>query len=126
MTFPNAAKSRVRRKPRVRSEWTTLSPATIKECAVSALDKRESNPLTPPFAFSVIDMRATPVLSVAERIVAPLPSRTPGYQERHNPPVALVGSAVLSVQPVLLVHGTQDNVEGYERREDCAVRRHAR
>ena len=29
-------------------------------------------------------------------------------------------------QPVLLVHRTQDNVEGHERHENGAVRRHAR
>jgi hypothetical protein len=61
MAFPNAAKSRVLRKPRVRSEWTTLKVATIKECVVSVLDKRESNPLTPPFASTVIEIRVTPV-----------------------------------------------------------------
>src|SRR5215218_6988407 len=47
MPFPNAPKSRVRRKPRVRSECTTFRAATIKECAVTALDRRGSNSLTP-------------------------------------------------------------------------------
>jgi hypothetical protein len=61
MAFPDAARSRVLRKPRVRSEWTTLKVATIKECVVSAPDNRESNPLVPPFASTVIEIRVTPV-----------------------------------------------------------------
>src|SRR5215217_583950 len=47
MPCPNAAKSRVRRKPWVRSEWITFRVATIEECAVTALDRRGSNWLTP-------------------------------------------------------------------------------
>src|SRR5215208_4830412 len=47
MAFPNAPKSRVRRKPRVRSEWMTFRAATIEECAVTTLDRRGSNWLTP-------------------------------------------------------------------------------
>src|SRR5215203_6306280 len=46
MPFPNAPKSRVRRRPRVRSEWMTFRAATIEECAVTALDRRGSNSLT--------------------------------------------------------------------------------
>ena len=47
MALPGAAKSRVWRKPRIRSECTTPRAATIRECAVTALDRRGSNPLTP-------------------------------------------------------------------------------
>src|SRR5919112_6273152 len=62
----------------------------------------------------------------AECIVVCLPSSTTGDQKRHRPPVALVGSAVGRPQPVLLMHRTQDNVEGHEHNEDGTVRRHAR
>src|SRR5215210_6905152 len=65
-----------------------------------------------------------PVAGLAKCIV--LPSWTTGYEERHRPSVAFVGSAVGRPQPVFLVHGAQDNVEGYEHQEDSAVRRHAR
>ena len=47
MAFPNVPKSRVRRKPRVRSEWMTFRAATIEECVVTTLDRRGSNSLTP-------------------------------------------------------------------------------
>src|SRR5215213_10791399 len=47
MAFPNAPKSRVRRKPRDRSEWMTFRAPTIEECAVTTLDRRGSNWLTP-------------------------------------------------------------------------------
>jgi hypothetical protein len=46
MALPDAAKCWVLRKPRVRSECTTLRVATIKERAVTALDRRVSGPLT--------------------------------------------------------------------------------
>src|SRR5215213_10494898 len=55
-----------------------------------------------------------------------LPSWTAGYEKRHRPAVALVGSAVGRPQPVLLVHRTQDAVESNEHHEDGTVRRHAR
>src|SRR5215216_767149 len=55
-----------------------------------------------------------------------LPSWTAGYEKRHRPPVALVGGSIGRPQPVLLVHRTQDNVEGHDHPEDGTVRRHAR
>ena len=79
-----------------------------------------------PFTSSVIDIRALPMPGLAEYIAAPLPSRTAGYQKRDYPPIPLVGIAVRCPQPVLFVHRTKDNVEGYEHNEDGAVRRHAR
>src|SRR5215208_6442209 len=54
MAFPNAAKSRVRRKPRVRSEWRRLRAATIEECAVTTLDRRGSSSLTPHLLLSLL------------------------------------------------------------------------
>src|SRR5829696_7187614 len=62
----------------------------------------------------------------AECIVACLPSWAPRDQKRHHPPVALVGSKVGCAQPVLFVHRPQYYVEGHERHEDRAVRRHVR
>ena len=44
---PKATKSRVRRTPQVRTEWMTFRAATIKECALTTLDTRGSNSLTP-------------------------------------------------------------------------------
>jgi hypothetical protein len=44
---PDATKSRVPRTPQVCIEWTTLRAATIKECALTTLDTRGSNSLTP-------------------------------------------------------------------------------
>ena len=127
MAFPDAAKNRVLREPRVRSEWTTLKAATIKECVVTALDKRESNPPHASFRlYGHRDSGDTRARSLEERTVTPLPFLATGYQERHHPPVTLVGSAVRRPQPVLLVHGTKDNVEGYKSREDGTVRRHSR
>src|SRR5918998_3872183 len=118
MALPSAAKSRVRRRPRVRSEWTRLKPATITECAVTVLDRWES-----------LTVRLPALASRALRREAhrgDLPSRRRArYEERHRSPVPLVGRAVGCEEAVLLVQGAKDRVEGAQRREGGAVHRHA-
>src|SRR5215217_4617244 len=110
MPLPRAANSSVRRKPLVRSDWAALRPATTSECAVSSLDNREPYPLIR----RLVNIRA-----------ALLASRRSGGQERHRPPVPLVGRTVRCPEPVLLVQGAEDHVEGDQPGESGAVRRHA-
>src|SRR5918997_4237847 len=112
MPLPKAPKSRVRRRPLARSEWAALRPAPSSECAVRAPERRGPGPLI------------ARLLSSAFGRLLRL-SRGARDQERRGPPVALVGGAVRRPQPLLLVHGAEDDVEGDERREDGAVRRHA-
>src|SRR5918997_4984312 len=111
MPLPNAPKSRVRRRPLARSEWAALRPAPSSECAVRAPERRWPRP---PIARLLSSAFVRPWLSGGAR-----------DQERRGPPVALVGGAVRRPQPLLLVHGAEDDVEGNERREGRAVRRHA-
>src|SRR5215210_5021010 len=80
---------------------------------------------SPPSVASRFELWAIPMPGLAERIRAPLPSRTAGYQKRHRPPVALVSGSIGRPQPVLLVHRTQDNIEDHEHHDDGTVCRHA-